>query len=407
MKIILQSFFGLVLLTLGCQATSLEQEISQEYKRFQPSPRSSLCKAVQFIQRLQTQNTATAPQKIALILRKGAGVGGISKRPATSEEQEAIFSVLQAIVRPTHDIKELGFKTDDCQSSDRHLSFVTGAAYVLKNSPNKINWQDPHEQDLLRYHANQVPFSVQNSNLSFEKKGPRVLPYLDAHVGVSQQYHSSFPKAPMLHPYHPGGNSQLGAVPYLPMRAKFPIANYRKALPQNVQQHIQGILDQNLDLFFIVQGRAWDDTNDDKDPLLFRAHYWMDPNAPRNHLNYSYDVWTSGTFLKVPFGSTLKQDETIFNQQVYIHSVDNQVRSSPNNFSIEHLLTYGQDLAFFSLVQNPQTGRYALTLHWLLTSDGIKAIAPYVEHYPIPNFKSFAELMLQNDRFRKLYHFAF
>lgn len=75
----------------------LEQQISRQFREFRGATISSttgVCKAVQFIYTLMQSDDANLSQKLALLLSRGAGVGGIANRQATEDERAMMFMAL-------------------------------------------------------------------------------------------------------------------------------------------------------------------------------------------------------------------------------------------------------------------------------------------------------------------------
>ncbi len=95
--------FFIVSLSLSAWASDdLERQISDKYKTFQatfePDSGSNLCSAVRFVKKLiaelegisDTKERLNQQRMIAAVLLEGKGVGGISDRPATGEEEAEI-----------------------------------------------------------------------------------------------------------------------------------------------------------------------------------------------------------------------------------------------------------------------------------------------------------------------------
>ncbi len=399
-------------LAVNSEATSLKAEIEAEYKTFKgqviPNLHTQPCKAVQFIEYLRGKsNDKNAFQKISMIMLNGTGVGGISNRPATQDERKIMFQALRQAVdnKAFPNLQELRYESEEIK---KHQSVVMRAAEVLGYLKNKpVNFlTDPQEYQRFVHHVKKTELNPNNNQLQLNGRYTQSanLLYIESPtVGVNPLYPGShFPKAPLLHPYSPTGGDQTqgtnsGAFPSLLVRVKFPMTEYRHHLPPALQEKIRSVPDSDIELFFITQTRPSNAFNIES-PLLFRPHYWLSPNGS------GWQAPVATDFIKTPLGETLQQEASYYDD---IHVHDNVV--SPHNYSVEHLLTKGHDLAFWSWVHNPGTNRYALTLHWLLTTEANKDLRELLRKNSssLRTFADLARLFNQSDRFRKLYHFAF
>ena len=126
--------------SLGCGTCmtddALEKQLHSQYQLFQgravPYVTAPVCKAVQFMYHLLENPDEYLARKLAMLIGRGAGVDGISQRPATEDERKLIFSGL-------YKAKEMGAKEQDFFSSpspalwQRHQVYVSTVYHLLTN----------------------------------------------------------------------------------------------------------------------------------------------------------------------------------------------------------------------------------------------------------------------------------
>ncbi|MDR3670092.1 MAG: IPT/TIG domain-containing protein [Holophaga sp.] len=182
-----------------------------------------------------------------------------------------------------------------------------------------------------------------------------------------QQY--SLPKAPILHPYNPGLDVRpeiFTGIPKFTLNIKYPQA-FSTALPDSVAAQVQaaGIDPGKLDIFVESQDQIWTGV-----PMLFRPHYWTDPDAPNIGIYSTASRITVGLFEAengVVFTGHPVNDFFSDPSDISVHSTDpavaSQVLSSPNNYPVSGLDS-GTSTSFWSLVV--KGNQAAATLHLLL-----------------------------------------
>ena len=121
---------------MGMTDDALEKELQRQYQTFSPmsiAPGTAFVgKAVQFVQHLLDNPDDSLGKKLALLIGKGAGVGGISSRSATEAERQILFSGI-------YKAKELGSTeqdflspvTDTVSLLARHQSYVATVYQIL------------------------------------------------------------------------------------------------------------------------------------------------------------------------------------------------------------------------------------------------------------------------------------
>ncbi len=345
----------------------------------------SLSPAVRFVVNLkQSMDKASQDMKtfyaqmIAKIIARGAGVGGVSQRPATEQERYFILKALHGAVNQGVTEKDLGL---NAPSLTGHQTFVSN---FVKNA--------------------KYSFSVQQEVFG-DGLADKALIGKFGNIEVTHQYNSDFPTAPIIHPYNLDDTVQDQKRMFIPLRIKLPIQSYYWNLPENVLQAIQQIPSDKLDLFFIAQNNVWKREAD----LLYRPHYWVFPNAPA-YGNFNQGFSAKITFLPVPFGTTISHQHGPFADGGFsVHpGEDGRVVSSGVNCSIENLIQgkKNQSLAFFSLIEC--NSRYALTLHWLLTEND-ETHLKNINHGRRNNktLGGWAQRIAQDPALNKLYTFVF
>ena len=323
-------FFVCLLGGLYSQAMGLEAQIEREYAAFQgrriPDVADQPCKAVQFIYHLQ-ENAArdgNAARKIALIIGSGVGVGGISENEATPAERALMVRGLNFAVRQK--VKEDGFNLYFKGGDDSVGQHQTIVARLIESSQR-----------------------IQGSRLNNVRRSPN--------------YDNFAPQAPVFHPYDSDFHPFIFSV-----ETKLAMATTRPLLPIDIQNSMNGVPDDQIDMFFIAQQKIPGGAQN----TLFRPHSWVSPTGEA----WGASVWAR--FSQAPYGVTLtKNYETT--QDVSVHDGV----SSPDNFSIEHILPKPfQSSAFWSLCRNPVDGRFALTLHWILEGDDPQDLWNIVDDLP-------------------------
>ncbi len=192
--------------------------------------------------------------------------------------------------------------------------------------------------------------------------------------GRTAQYEPyNFPKAPMLHTYNPYKGAVDGEehmwqgdhhVPYVSVNLKAPTDLFRDRLPPAIKDSVSGISSDKLDIFWIVQDNPW--TNSAR--VLFRPHYWVDPDAPFQGAHNAQIPFHARILSSIPEGIEFNA-----NLRAIIHSVKGIVVSSPNEGLVPKAARLGETFSFWSLTSAPvkvkgraDEKRTAITLHWFL-----------------------------------------
>ncbi|MCX7338218.1 MAG: hypothetical protein NTX76_02900, partial [Alphaproteobacteria bacterium] len=338
----------------------LEETIKQEYNTFlsnnHNAANQNVCAAVQFIEYLQNEpDIKHLAEKIALIISKGAGVGGISNRAATPAERALMvkginYSVRKGTAKNYFSLEFIGLEN----YVEKHRKFVQ----QLRDGAIQIN----------------------RTNLS------------PLNVPKNPMYRGTFPVAPVVHTYHPLAVSDYYRALKLDTKTVRPLLSTNPDVP-----------DDSIDVYWVPQIRDTGSLDAEAGAGgldLMRYHYWVSPDGQP----WDGQVWSKG--IAAPLGETLNQDWGATGQ-VSVHLDDAEVMvSSPDNYSINGLLPNAEtNVAFWSLVQNPNTGRYALTLHWLLNGTDHNALSEMLNR--ARNFSALGDWINGYPSLKKLYHFAF
>ena len=176
----------------------------------------------------------------------------------------------------------------------------------------------------------------------------------------------SLPKAPVFHPYHPSGSEDGSLQPghdliQFSLNLKLP-AVFQEVLPPAIQARLleRGLGPDQVDMFCVSQnlpGTA---------ALLFRPHYWTDPEAPAHGSYQSAHQVQVGIFEAAPAVHFLgHQPGTILQANISVHPGEHSIIvSSPDNLAVAGL-TPLHSQSFWTLTQ--VHGRAAATLHLLLS----------------------------------------
>ncbi len=199
----------------------------------------------------------------------------------------------------------------------------------------------------------------------------------------------SLPPVPVVFPYHPveDGNGRIHqGCPTFSLAAKLPSGATGNLPPGVTTLLAQNSIDiNNLDVLFCVQNKPWQPDV----PLLLRPQAWLHPEAP-DHTN---DIEPLNLQSMVLVG--LSDIEGGFSQlavlEVQTHSdeADPRVVYSPNNMPIRGLQGPEQTESFYSLCINPETGKAALTLHWLLNDADFMRVDGLVSSGEVHNLADF------------------
>ena len=209
----------------------------------------------------------------------------------------------------------------------------------------------------------------------------------------TQQYEFfSLPKAPVFHPYHPYDpgdgslrNPDKGTL-QVNLNLKLPEAFY-PALPASVRAKVAELALEpgHVDIFVVSQDQPWTSAT----PMLFRPHYWTDPDAPANG---TYDKATrihAGIF-EAPGGVHFQGSPSgaFLEAGVQVHPDENTVIvSSPDNLGVAGL-DPDHSQAFWTLTS---TGtRAAATLHLILNDADQEALEELM-----PGMNTLRELVTQ------------
>lgn len=395
----------------------LKHELPQ-YKEILPK----LCPAVRFILWLNQQGDLKVAKKIAIILSRGAGVGGIDQsRLANQDEEKVMIDCLHKIAKKDLEIKHFQLESiDDSTVLGVHQKYIANALNIIRDpfslfSKNK-------DYDFIRDDFSFTAFTrsistVQWRNfnegqilfkaiLSGSVKGD--VSVFDCNIGYTEQYGAFYPRAPLIHPYTMEEKQERVNFGMLTsnIRVKLPMSKYRQSLPHPIQKKLEGVDDSEIDLMFITQDLPWKA----KATLLYRPQYWLDPNAPSYQAKYWKDFKTLITFWKTETGLTIHDDVSTFEDggfSTHSQGADNRIVSSGANCSIENYIKdkKEQSLAFLSLIE--YKGRYALTLHWLLIDEEQEALEKITTDPDIKNFADLGERLTLSPNLSQLYHFAF
>jgi len=186
----------------------------------------------------------------------------------------------------------------------------------------------------------------------------------------TRQYEElSFPKAPLFHPYHPldletGSLREDKLFCQVTLNLHLPEAFF-PALPAEVRAKVKelGLKPSQVEVRVVSQDQPW------LAPMLFRPHYWTDPDAPRNgtyHLSRRIQAGIFGAGPTVHFvGHT---PGAWVEAPVIVHpeadaDPGSLIVSSPENLAVAGLNPHHTQ-AFWTLTRCGD--RAAATLHLLL-----------------------------------------
>lgn len=387
-----------------------EDTIRAEYARFQKQSLhqisqnlgqsidfvQSLSPAVRFVYSLHhTVNTTgdtniqkINAQMIAMIIGRGAGVGGVSERQANAAERAVLLKALRKANHKGASEKDFNLTALNQNTTlGKHQLFVSNYLQGIKKSspPQRLKFDNGLADNALIAHFGDIK--------------------------ITQQYNANLPTAPVIHPYNlddENWDKQSQAINYrntlfFPIRAKLSFNDYFSTLPTEIASLVQG--HQNVDLFFVVQNNPWPQNQ----ALLYRPHYWAYPDAPA-YGSYSVGFGATITFIPTPFGSTINGKKGPFYDGGFsVHPGDGQrIVSSGANCPIEDLISgkKQQSLAFWSLIEC--NGRYALTLHWLLNQKDEEILENINGNWaPTNTLEKLGNQIAKNRAFTNLYTFAF
>jgi hypothetical protein len=238
-----------------------------------------------------------------------------------------------------------------------------------------------------RHEAFALPFVVSgpgmftvHNRLDFPERR-RTLQYRDMEL----------PKAPVLHPYHADQGLDPGILfPAFTLNLQFPSTFY-EALPQPVKARVAawGIPPGQVDIICVSEQNAWVPGT----TLLFRPHYWTDPDAPWFG-NYSTGRYVHGEIflaragirfrrvaaapgaVEIPAGPTFQDNISV--HPASIGPVAPLIVSSGDTQAMEGFPA-GRSVSFWSLTQ-VNGGRAVATLH-LLVNAADRAILDVIAHH--------------------------
>ena len=192
------------------------------------------------------------------------------------------------------------------------------------------------------------------------------------------QYESlAYPKAPIFHPYHPledGSLRHAKVASQITLNLQLP-ESFRPALPDSVQAKLKelGLAPGQVDILVVSQDQPWTAGT----PMLFRPHYWTDPEAPSHGTYDTHTTVHAGFFEAEPGVQFHGYPHGAFIQQaISVHPGDGGVIvSSPDVMGVAGL-DPGHSQAFWTLTLNGK--RAAATLHLILEDkdqDALEALS--------------------------------
>lgn len=221
-----------------------------------------------------------------------------------------------------------------------------------------------------------------------------------------------FPGHLYFHPY-----SMFDLMP-IGLRLRIPTI-LRALLPDDIKAAVNDAEDENLDIFFVAQ--SWPG-----DSALFRPHYWLDPNAPyQSDTQYNKYFPISYSFITAADTHSIILNEENLKARAQVHNetvkrppyniIFNDIRASPSTQppflnAINAKAIRETNSAFWSLVKDENTGRYALTLHWLLNEQGQAVMDTVVGDFISSDQKTIATLgtlLNRHQVLQDLYRFGF
>jgi hypothetical protein len=207
----------------------------------------------------------------------------------------------------------------------------------------------------------QVPDSNDGKTCKLDFPGPR----------RTRQYEPlCFPKAPIFHPYHPLDQNDGSLRPgkllcQVSLNLQLPKAFF-PALPASIQTRLAELKlgPDQVDLLVVSQDQPW------MGPMLFRPHYWTDPEAPATGTYDQRHRVQAGIFEAEPGIQFVGHTPGEWVEgEVIVHPGGDWIVSSPNNLAVSGLNEF-HSRSFWTLVQCGD--RAAATLH-LMLSDGDQA----------------------------------
>lgn len=149
--------------TTGHYSSCIELEIQNEYEKFTgctiPDLRNQPCLAVQFVyslqEKLKNTHDKNIAEKIALIIGRGVGVGGISERQATDEEHKLLFSALYQVA--SYKIEEECYSFSPLSANIRGTFYTKSDLYkvevnqLINISISKVVREDKLEVSSLNF----------------------------------------------------------------------------------------------------------------------------------------------------------------------------------------------------------------------------------------------------------------
>jgi DNA-binding beta-propeller fold protein YncE len=170
------------------------------------------------------------------------------------------------------------------------------------------------------------------------------------------------PQAPVFHPLDPRqGLGSPGPALCVTFNVKLPGAFF-EALPAGILRKLEerGVPQGNVDIFWVVQNQPWNDA-----PILFRPHYWADPEAPAvgpYNRTCAIEVGIFEAQGEIRFAGHGSQ--AFFGADIQIQGPDQgAVLSAPGNLGVE-VPAPNRTRSFWTLTICQ--GRAAATLHVLL-----------------------------------------
>jgi hypothetical protein len=190
------------------------------------------------------------------------------------------------------------------------------------------------------------------------------------------------PQAPVFHPYDLIGDHNLREgkmAPQFSFNLQLP-ADFFEVLPPSVAARIAalGIPREQVDIFWVVQDQPWTG-----EPLLFRPHYWTDPQAPSQGVYHQNRKVHAGLF-EAPPGIHFRghRPEDFVAADLSVHGPEHgagTILASPPGVLVMEGLDHRRSASFWTLTQSGH--RAAATLHALLNDAdqaALEALSPQV-----------------------------
>lgn len=185
-----------------------------------------------------------------------------------------------------------------------------------------------------------------------------------------------YPRMPVVHPYHPVGDnpatSRNNGIPTFSIAMAFPrgtVGNLPAGVLEQLRQY--NIAIGNLDVFWSVQDMPWQG-----EQLLLRPHPWLHPDAPQERgARQNSNILVGICDIDSSMSSVTAIQDVCTHPDVNGHMVYSErqmpimgIETAPNS---SH--------SFYSLCIDPDTGRAALTLHWLLNGSDQQEVQAVVQ----------------------------